>query len=281
LPSAELAGFHRPETVGDALRLKQELGPASVYLGGGTWLNSSACDRPVRHVISLADLALLRRLERTRNGLHIGAMVSLQELAMSSLAPESLKRAVLNVGNRNVRNQATVGGTVAAGRSGADVLPTLMALECVCIVENPGTAALIPVGEYVASGSRPSEGLITALLVPATGGRSVGAAALKRSAAARPVVAVAASLARDGEMLAKPILALAGSSFDARHVPELERALDGDYLPPRDALEALVRGHVAFEDDPEHTGAYKQRLAGTLAWRAFSAAFAAAAGGGA
>jgi len=277
LLSVELGGFHRPESVGEALRLKHDLGPAALYLGGGTWVNSNGFDRPIRHLISLSELGALRRLERTRNGLLIGAMVTLQETLDSPLVPAPLKEALGHVANRNVRNQATLGGTVAAGRRASDVLPALIALECVAIVENPGSSAMVPVIEYVASGSRPSEGLITGVVVPPEAGRGCAVASMARSTASLAVVAAAVSLGRDGDLLKRPIIAVAGASFDAQTVRAVERALDGDMLPPPEALEALVRGHVTLEDDSEHTGAFKQQVAGALVARAFAAAYAAAA----
>ncbi len=273
LQSVELGGFHRPETVGEALRLKQDLGPAAAYLGGGTWINSNAFDRPLRHIISLAGLPSLRRIEQTRTGIMIGAMATLQEVADSPVVPDALKEALGHVANRNIRNQATLGGTIAAGRRAADVTPTLIALEAVAIIERPGTAAMVPVSEYIAPGSLPGEGLITGVSIPLVGDRTFGAAQLSRTTASLSVVAAAVSLSRTGEMVHRPIIAVAGATFDAVHIGALERALDGDLLPPQDALEALVRGHVTLEDDDEHTGAYKQKLAGTLVARAFAEAY--------
>jgi len=106
--------YHRPTTLDEALTLLSQ--PNTVPLGGGTLLSHPSPDP-----VSVVDLQALRlnRVHKKGNNLEIGATVTLQQLLESEHCPEALKTALKLEAPLNVRNAATVAGTlvVADGRS--------------------------------------------------------------------------------------------------------------------------------------------------------------------
>ena len=116
--------YHRPKTLDEALTL---LTQANTFpLGGGTLLSRPTAD-PVE-VVDLQSLGL-DTVKKNGNNLEIGATVTLQALLESEHTPEAVKAALKLEAPLNIRNSATVAGTLVAcdGRSTFAVI--LLALD--------------------------------------------------------------------------------------------------------------------------------------------------------
>src|SRR5262245_30887834 len=104
-----ITAYHRPQTLDEALTLLAQPNPTP--LGGGTLLAS-------RHgtpdSVQAVDLQLLGLDSLTKKGneLEIGATLTLQALLESEYCPEPLKRALKLEAPLNIRNSATVAGTL-------------------------------------------------------------------------------------------------------------------------------------------------------------------------
>jgi putative selenate reductase FAD-binding subunit len=109
-----ITAYHRPKTLDEALALLTQ--PNTQPLGGGTLLSHGTTD-PVQAV----DLQLLglNSLKKNGNNLELGATLTLQSLLESKHCPEALKSALKLEAPLNIRNSATVVGTLVAcdGRS--------------------------------------------------------------------------------------------------------------------------------------------------------------------
>jgi len=106
--------YHRPKTLEEALTLLTQ--PNRIPLGGGTLLSHPTSD-PVE-AVDLQSLSL-NAVSRQGSNLEIGATVTLQQLLESEHCPEPLKSALKLEAPLNLRNAATVAGTLVAcdGRS--------------------------------------------------------------------------------------------------------------------------------------------------------------------
>jgi putative selenate reductase FAD-binding subunit len=264
-------GFHRPSTVTEALTLQAELGAGALFLAGGSEINQKHFPGQPDHLISLAGLDLAG-VASTEAGLLIGATTSFQQLLDSPDLPAPLREAAARLVNRNVRNVATVGGHVATGKSCADLLPCLVALEARVMLSTLRGSAVLSVPEYLAS--RP-EGLIVAVELPLPV-RACAVTNFTRTANDLSVLTAAASLAREGDAVSAPILAMGGVAPTVVRLDAVEQALAGVPLPDRASLEALVAAAIQPIDDKRGTAAFKRKVGASLAADVILAAWAAA-----
>lgn len=118
--------YHRPKTLEEAVKLIGRTKTPTYPLGGGTVLNRPSTDR-----FAVADLQELGldRLRKGGNSLEIGATVTLQALQDSAYLPEMLKPILNLEANYNLRQVATVAGSLIScdGRSG--LAAALLALD--------------------------------------------------------------------------------------------------------------------------------------------------------
>jgi putative selenate reductase FAD-binding subunit len=260
-----LPSFHRPATAGEAAALRRELGPRAFFLAGGTELNNPFTGLAPEHLISLEGLGL-DGIEAREDGVSIGALTRIQDLADSPRVPEALRRAARHMGNRNVRNLATLGGQLGSNRSCADLLPALLALHAVLVLE--GGARL-----RLEERDPASRELILAVEIPPHAGRCVGIAAHTRTFNDISLVTAAAGLRVDDGLARDVVLAIGGVAAHVTRLPRVEAALEGRPLPSLDEVEALVSPEVSPIDDPRGGAAFKRQLAAVLAARALHQAW--------
>jgi CO/xanthine dehydrogenase FAD-binding subunit len=109
-----ITAYHRPATLDEALTLLTQ--PNVIPLGGGTLLS-----KPTTASVEVVDLQSLSldTIKKQGNQLEIGATVTLQQLLESELCPGPLKTALKLEAPLNLRNAATVAGTLVScdGRS--------------------------------------------------------------------------------------------------------------------------------------------------------------------
>ena len=119
-----ITAYHRPKTLDEALTLLTQ--PNTLPLGGGTLLSQGTPD-PVQAV----DLQLLGldSLTQTGNTLELGATLTLQALLESEHCPPALKTALKLEAPLNIRNSATVAGTLVACDGRSTFASVLLALD--------------------------------------------------------------------------------------------------------------------------------------------------------
>ena len=119
-----ITAYHRPQTLDEALTLLIQ--PNRAPLGGGTLLSHLKSDS-----VEAVDLQALSldTIEKQGNGLEIGATVTLQQLLESEHCPEALKSALKLEAPLNIRNSATVAGTVVACDGRSTVATMLLAVD--------------------------------------------------------------------------------------------------------------------------------------------------------
>lgn len=104
--------FLKPKTPAEAVQLKQAT-PGAVYMAGGSWINSSRSAMNPETVVSLAGLNL-DYIKQADDGILIGAMTTLQDILDNPVVPAYLKENLILFRNRNIRNQGTLAGAIAA-----------------------------------------------------------------------------------------------------------------------------------------------------------------------
>jgi carbon-monoxide dehydrogenase medium subunit len=258
--------LHRPSSVAEAVRLRGDLGPSASFLAGGTDLNS----RPAApaHLISLAALGLDGIVDRGRE-VEIGACTTLQRLIEDPAVPAPLRTAALHVGNRNVRNAATIGGHIGANAPAADLLPALVVLGARIVLASVEGEREIPVLDAIAG----LTGLVTRVVVPVVGSRRVATLHHVRTANDRSIVCAAVALRRDEDRVLDPVVAVGGVAAHTVRLERVERWLDDRELQAADRIEAFVRESVSPPADVRGSAELKAHLAGVLVARAVAAAW--------
>jgi CO/xanthine dehydrogenase FAD-binding subunit len=220
-----ITNYFRPYSLEDALTLLAATGQEIRPLGGGTWLDQRHDEQ-----FSVVDLQAigLNNLRKTGNNLEIEACVTLQQLFESIHTPEALRQAMRVDSSLNIRNVATVAGTLVTCDGRSAFATCMLALDAKLNIQQkhaqaPGSVGL---GEFLAL--RPA-GLITSIEI-AINAKSAFET-LARSPMDKPIVCAAMTLWPSGRIrLAlggtgkSPFLAMDGAEVEANPVGGVESA---------------------------------------------------------
>ncbi|OMQ22857.1 molybdopterin-dependent oxidoreductase FAD-binding subunit [Serratia oryzae] len=239
--------FYRPESVQQALELKRQFLDEAVYFGGGSKLNATPTKTEKKIAIALTQLGL-DQLSWQQGALHIGVTIPLQKLIDSTLTPPALREALGFVYSRHIRNQATLGGEIAAAPKDSVLLPVLLALSAKVVIGDGNTLEL---GDYLAGAQQE---LLLELVLPDPY-RRCATHKVARSAAGLAVLTAAVSC--DAQQ--KVRIALSGVVARPSRLRDAEQmGLSGP------ALEKVVAEAVAPEADLCGSVAYKRYISGVV-----------------
>jgi carbon-monoxide dehydrogenase medium subunit len=126
--------YHRPETVSEATELLAEYDGQAVALAGGMSLLPKLKAREFHpsHVVDIGRLSDLASSSRGEGSIFIGALTSHADVAKSDMVRAEvpmLAEAAAKLGDPQVRNAGTIGGSVAEVYPGADLAACLVALN--------------------------------------------------------------------------------------------------------------------------------------------------------
>jgi aerobic carbon-monoxide dehydrogenase medium subunit len=224
--------FAQPGSLEAALNDIGEAGEDGKIIAGGTAVALMLRNRLIAPgtLISLDRIESLRGIHLTTDGLAIGAMTRLHEVAASIEVHRrfpALAAACAEVGNVRVRNQATLGGNLAEADYASDPPTVLLALDaCVRLVSAKGER-LVPISEFFlgffTTALVPDE-ILTEIVLPDTqaGKRMVYLKYRSRSSEDRPCVGVAAVAGFDDGACTGLSLAVGAACETPRRVPEVE-----------------------------------------------------------
>ena len=110
--------LYQPSSVADAQRLLEQNGPDALVLAGGLdsmdWLKDRI--RKPKVVVDLGAIDELKGIRQTADGVEIGAMTTLTEIAQNSVIRKKyalLAQAAEVVASPQIRNQGTIGGNLS------------------------------------------------------------------------------------------------------------------------------------------------------------------------
>lgn len=257
--AARIETYYRPLELRDASALKAENSEA-VYLAGGTQVNRAPLDRELpQTVIDILDI-VPTGIVKEGTDVVIGAMTALQELADSDLVPAALRQAAGFIPTRSIRNQATVGGNIGAGRADSYLIPVLIALAA----EARSVEGNIPVEDYVRDDH---EELILDIHVPVPVGECI-VVKESRSHVALPVVSAAVSMTVDEGLpnygLSGACVAVGCVASKTIRLTEVEEAIVSGNLKTREDVEAAIRSAISPKTDILGTAEYKTYINGVV-----------------
>jgi aerobic carbon-monoxide dehydrogenase medium subunit len=145
--------FHAPTDLAQALRLLAEKGPGAKVLAGGMSMVPTVNLGLLRPdcVVSLNHVPGLDSVDDSGDELRIGALVRHARIAsdpaIRSQAP-ALAAAASVIGDVQVRNRGTIGGSVAHADPAADYLPVLVAFDATIVLQGPNGTRDVPTREF-------------------------------------------------------------------------------------------------------------------------------------
>jgi carbon-monoxide dehydrogenase medium subunit len=257
--------YARPSILADALAI---LAAGGTPLAGGTLsvpevVNAAAGSRDP-FFVDLAGLPSLHDVAERDGFLYVGAMVTLAEVAASTVVADSwtaLAEAARAVGNPNVRRAATVGGNVAWRTGAPDLHAALLVLGGV--VECATAAGPLELTAEQAVESMPAGALITSIRLPREPGRVSSFVKFAwRGASGQTIVAVAGSLDRTPGAALSPRLAASGVTARAVRLPAAEALLATGISDPNavEAAATTAARELPFQVEHFPAEGYRRRL---------------------
>jgi xanthine dehydrogenase small subunit len=270
--------WYRPPTLDEALAALAAH-PEAVVVAGATdlGLEMSHGTRRFPVLVHVDEVSELRRLDVTADHVDIGAAVPLSHLEqrIPGVLP-ALDDMLPRFAARQVRNRATVGGSLVTASPIGDLAPVLLALDALVTVAGPGGTRIVPIDGFVTGYRRtvlgPGE-LVVSVRVPrgasAPGLRRASRAAKVAKRATDDISVVAAAFTFDldaGDVVRHARLAYGGVAATPVRAVEVEEVLLGRRLDAPTVAEARDALAAAFRpiDDLRATAGYRRALAGNL-----------------
>jgi len=248
--------FFRPKTLAEALELLER----GVPLAGGTALTPRRGEKPA--VIDLRELGL-DNLEIQASTILIGAGLNLQKMVDAvHILPVALREVCIKEAGWNLRNMATLGGTIMSSDGRSPLLTVLLALGAKAVIEPGGNT--VPLVELLQQreGAGFHRLIITIqLMKPLT----LVYEQISRTPADRPIVC--AAIAHFPEDDAGNLFQVALGGFGSRpiRVEEAESILEGG--GDIDTAVEACRKVYAEAGDAWASAEYRSHAAGVLVRR--------------
>ncbi|HEY3109415.1 MAG TPA: xanthine dehydrogenase family protein subunit M [Chloroflexota bacterium] len=236
--------YQAPTSVDAAIRALASLGDRGKVVAGGHSLIPMMKLRLSQPevLVDIGRIGELRYIRADGDRLALGALATHSEVigsgAVKEMAPV-LAETASEIGDQQVRNRGTIGGSLAHADPAADYPATILALDAEIVAQGPSGRRTIKASDFftgmLETALAPDE-LIVEVRVPVQG-RGSGGAYLKlpNKASHYAVVGVAAVVRVDGGKLASLAVGITGASARPLRATSVERALTGQ-SPTADAI---------------------------------------------
>lgn len=142
--------FYRPPALEEVLALLQQH-PEAVLVAGATdlGLELSQHTRPFPVMISLEAVAEMLEIHQIETGVEIGAAVPLRQIEkqLPGIFP-SLDAMLHLFASRQIRNRATIGGSLATASPIGDLAPVFLALDGTLKLRSSQGERIVPISEF-------------------------------------------------------------------------------------------------------------------------------------
>jgi len=251
--------FFKPQTITEAVELKEKYNDEAVFMAGGTDVNCLDSKYEIEKVIGIEQLKL-NEISKTHSELSIGAGVTIQELIDSPKIPDQLTTAARHFVNRNIRNIATIGGNIASNNSTSNLIPILVALHAELKIG--GSTTPVPVYEYV---TQEMTRLIEGIMISSENlAKKYGIRKFSRAANDISIITAAVTFNIQNEKLSNLRVAVGGVGKHVVRLTELENKLEGNKLLAPTEIEDTVKNIVAPVKDIRGGVQFKKYMAGVL-----------------
>jgi carbon-monoxide dehydrogenase medium subunit len=275
--------YSRATSVDDALaKLRASNGEGKFIAGGHSLvpLMKLRLSEP-KTLIDIARIPGLAGIRKKDAAIEIGAATVHHEVATSALLQQAcpmLAEAAASIGDPQVRNRGTLGGSLAHADPSADYPAAMLALDAAINVIGPNGSRVVKASDFF-------QGLFTVDLAPDEIIVSVQFAPVKTAAYAKlyqrashfAIVGVAAAVEASNGTIRSARIGLTGASSHATRLTDVENALAGKRLSA-ETIEAAARtAGAALEDinsDIHASDEYRRAMIPVFTQRALERALA-------
>jgi len=277
---AQAFEYTAPKTLDEALGLLAE---GAKPLAGGMSLIPMMKLRLAtpEHLVDLGRIKDLNYIREAGGMLHIGATVTHYEVETSPLVRSKcplLAETVSHIGDVQVRNMGTIGGSVAHADPSADYPAAMQALEAKFVLKGANSERTVSAADFFVdmftTALEPGE-IVREVIVPV----DVSASSYQKCvqpASGFAIVGIAVRLTKAGGKLAGVRIGVTGLSNRAYRATAAEKALEGKAGSVEEikAAAALVAQGVEANSDLHASADYRKHLAAVYTVRALQAAVA-------
>lgn len=254
--------YYRAGSVRDAAKRLSSGGNALLLAGGMTLLPALKMRlNDPSELIDLAGIGELRRVKLSRKGAHVGATTTHAEVAANvelRAAIPVLSHAAEAIGDPQVRNRGTLGGSLANNDPAADYPAVALGLGATIITNKRKIAADdFFVGMFETALGRGE--MVTEALFPIP--QRAGYSKFPNPATRYALVGVCVAQFKSGVRVA-----VTGAGASVFRLDDFEEALEEDFSP--DALDGLAVSAASLNDDMHASADYRAHLVGVMARRA-------------
>ena len=274
-----------PVTLEEAMALLKEHGDNAKVLAGGHSLIPLMKLRFAAPgvVIDLGRIPGMREIDLSNGSVTIGALTTHYAIESSDLLADScplLPETAAEIGDVQVRNVGTIGGSLVHADPAADWPAAMLALDAELEIAGPGGSRTVLASEFfvdmLTTVVGPGE-ILTRIRVPTPPQRS-GSAYIKmhQSASGFAIAGVAAQVGLDGSGNCESVaVGITGVSSVPYRAAAVENALTGKKPDPaaiESASALAAEGVEEFQEDHHASAGYREHLSKVFARRALSRA---------
>lgn len=273
--------YHKPASVNEAVQLLADLGDDAKILAGGHSLIPMmklrlANPEQLVDISGIEDLQVIRDNEKS---ITIGACASHSDIANNEAVQKHapmLAKAGAAIGDVQIRNFGTLGGSIAHADPAADWPGVLLAANASVVIAGPGGKREVDIDQFfkgLFTTAIEDGEIITAVKIPKTAANANSTYVKFAQPASRfAMAACAAALEMDGSTVKSARVAFNGVSATPFRDTGIENALSGQSLSP-DSISSATSGAadgVSIMSDQYASEDYRKHLAGVVAQRALS-----------
>ncbi len=264
--------YVRANSVREAVSLLQQHGGRAKLLAGGHSLLPLMKLRLTQPevLIDLGPVEELRGIREEGDTLVIGAMTTHDEIATSPLVRERvplLAECAAQIGDVQVRNRGTLGGSLAHADPAADYPAAVLVLDARMECEGPAGTRTVPASQWfvdMLTTALHADEVLCRVRIPAQAKRD-GWSYMKfpHPASGYSLLGVASLLSVEGGVVREARVAITGAGPKAVRLAKVEQALAGKAANEASFAEAAQFAAEGLEvtDDLYASGEYKRHLA--------------------
>ena len=228
-------------------------------------------------LIDIGRLKELAGIRQTDGHIEIGATATHHAVATSALVGEKcpmLAETAALIGDPQVRNRGTIGGSLAHADPSADYPAAILALDAEIHLQSTRGPRVVRAGDFFTGlfsvDMQPDEMIVALRFAPV---RSAAYEKLHQRASRFAIVGVAAALDVSGGVITAARVAVTGAGTHAQRLPAVEQALVGKPAVAATASDAAVFASVDDVSSDIHASAeYRSAMVKVFTQRAIEAA---------